>query len=296
MIDRMKIYAPFLSMGLLLACAAHAASPAAKCEAKKLKLTGKYSFCRLKAEATAAKTGSPDGLPAALEKCDSGLATKWAAAEARGGADCPTMGDVGAVQVFTGAFTHFAVLQADGRRFIDNGDGTITDTRTHLMWEKKDGDDGPGGVGTPNYSDPHDVDNTYSWSISDVRPDGTAFTQFLGALNTCSAAMGNDGFAGHCDWRLPTASELGELFFQPISEVGMPCNFFVEACTFQEFWPTAFSSTDTGPYYWTAISSDPTHAVAIGFDYHHCTNCSVPKSTPNWVRAVRDGFGPLAVP
>lgn len=115
--------------------------------------------------------------------------------------------------MFTGAFTHFAVLQADGRRFIDNGDGTITDTRTHLMWEKKDGDDGPGGVGSPNYSDPHDVDNTYSWSISDVRPDGTAFTQFLGALNTCSVAMGSDGFAGHCDWRLPTASELAEVFF-----------------------------------------------------------------------------------
>lgn len=38
------------------------------------------------------------------------------------------------------------------RAYIDNGDGTITDTRTGLMWEKKSDD------GTI-----HDKDNVYSW-------------------------------------------------------------------------------------------------------------------------------------
>src|SRR5215475_10798875 len=28
--------------------------------------------------------------------------------------------------------------QSDGTRFLDNGDGTITDHKTGLMWEKKD--------------------------------------------------------------------------------------------------------------------------------------------------------------
>src|SRR5262249_19397201 len=42
--------------------------------------------------------------------------------------------------------------------FADNGDGTVTDNRTGLQWEKKDGDDG-----TVNEADLHDVDNGYAW-------------------------------------------------------------------------------------------------------------------------------------
>src|SRR6059036_1572800 len=38
-------------------------------------------------------------------------------------------------------------------RFVDNGDGTVTDNQTGLQWEKKDGADG-----VENYADPHDVD------------------------------------------------------------------------------------------------------------------------------------------
>src|SRR5215468_1884914 len=46
-------------------------------------------------------------------------------------------------------------------RFVDNGDGTITDHRTGLMWEKKDGLNG-----RPNEVDLHDADNTYQWAGS----------------------------------------------------------------------------------------------------------------------------------
>jgi hypothetical protein len=38
-------------------------------------------------------------------------------------------------------------------RFVDNGDGTVTDTRTGLMWEQKTDD---GSI--------HDKDNVYTWS------------------------------------------------------------------------------------------------------------------------------------
>lgn len=53
----------FVVAGLLLAVAlggpAAALTPAQKCQAKKLKITGKYAFCRLKADAKAVKTGQP---------------------------------------------------------------------------------------------------------------------------------------------------------------------------------------------------------------------------------------------
>ncbi|MFT4570072.1 MAG: hypothetical protein ACI91F_000942, partial [Candidatus Binatia bacterium] len=49
--------------------------------------------------------------------------------------------------------------------YTDNGDGTITDNNTGLMWEKKD--DNP----TPTI---HDIDNTYTWSLgSPYDMDGT---------------------------------------------------------------------------------------------------------------------------
>ena len=40
-------------------------------------------------------------------------------------------------------------------RYVDNGDGAITDLNTGLIWEKKD-DNNSGGL--------HDKDNTYRWS------------------------------------------------------------------------------------------------------------------------------------
>ena len=71
------------------------------------------------------------------------------------------------------------------RRYTDNGDGTITDTKTGLMWEKKD-DNNVGGI--------HDKDNMYPWA--------PAFSVFIATLNSGS------GFAGYTDWRLPNINEL----------------------------------------------------------------------------------------
>ena len=81
------------------------------------------------------------------------------------------------------------------RSYIDNGDGTITDPQTGLMWEKKSDDDTI-----------HDKDNVYTWSGPSFGStnvmDGTVATTFLAALN------GGGGFAGHTDWRLPNLVEL----------------------------------------------------------------------------------------
>jgi hypothetical protein len=66
--------------------------------------------------------------------------------------------------------------------YADNGDGTITDETTGLMWEKLSDD---GGI--------HDKDRTYTWD--------SAFSVKVAALNS-------ERFAGYTDWRLPNYKEL----------------------------------------------------------------------------------------
>ena len=65
--------------------------------------------------------------------------------------------------------------------YTDNGDGTVTDVRTGLTWEKK--------------TDAN-VNYVYSWQ------GGLDYAAELNAMN------GGAGFAGHNDWRLPNIKEL----------------------------------------------------------------------------------------
>lgn len=69
------------------------------------------------------------------------------------------------------------------RRFVDNGDGTISDLVTGLMWEKQDGS--ASGTGTDS--------NTYLWS-------------------SAISLFGRQALpAGYDDWRAPTRRELESL-------------------------------------------------------------------------------------
>jgi hypothetical protein len=149
-------------------------------------------------------------------------------------------------------------------RFVDNGDGTVTDNLSGLVWEKKDD---LGGI--------QDKDNIYTWSTgSPYVEDGTAFTTFLAGLNA------GGGFAGANGWRLPTWIELAgirDLDSKALTCVGDPCIRV-------EFGPTA-------PFvHWssTPLADPPFFAWLVGFIGGSVIEGS--KGGAAYVRAVRGGL------
>jgi hypothetical protein len=86
-----------LAVGVALAMADHAVGafdPAARCEADKNRIAGRYLACRHSAIAKGIRDG---GLPD-FSRCASAFARKWQAAEAQAGAACPTVGDEAAIR------------------------------------------------------------------------------------------------------------------------------------------------------------------------------------------------------
>lgn len=237
-------------LGLMLAPAssARAGDPAVarvKCEAAKLQAAGNRAACIAKerAKAWAGKPSDPG-------KCE----TKF----------------IQAIRTADDA----AAKKDAACRFIDNGDGTVTDLDTELQWEQK----------VAGSACLHCVDDTYSWSAGGVTADGTAFTSFLARLTAaCGAEDGVDGirggFAGHCDWRLPTLDEL--LTIRDFTQGN--CGGGSGACIDPSFGPTAPS------FYWssTGHENDPGFAMPLFFGnsfpivYDHSGN------TLHYVRAVR---------
>jgi hypothetical protein len=74
-----------------------ALDPADQCESSKLKVAGKYGFCRLKAASKGVKNGAPPD----FTKCDEKYSFKWQQAETIAGSGvCPSEGDELALQAF----------------------------------------------------------------------------------------------------------------------------------------------------------------------------------------------------
>jgi hypothetical protein len=157
------------------------------------------------------------------------------------------------------------------RSYTDNGDGTITDNVTGLMWEKLVNLDFIANTG-----DLHDADNTFNpW---------TAAFQKIADVNTAH-------FAGYSDWRLPNIKELRSLvFFGKASPAVDPAFNDVGANSRTRPTGTYWSST--------TFPSQPFQAWSVGFS----TGISslIPKTSTAtafccFVRAVRGPALPSAL-
>ncbi|MCZ2110602.1 MAG: DUF1566 domain-containing protein, partial [Dehalococcoidia bacterium] len=219
------------ALGAAASIADAAARPERKCQAAKNKIAGRHAACLQNAEARLATGVDVMKYNGAISKCAINFTKAWQKASAKAvakGATCfeapLTAVDFGMVieaatanvatalaggglafgarPLKTGQTTSYGpgsdgdLQKGTARYFTDNGDGTITDNMTGLMWEKKSDD---GSI--------HDKDNKYTWGMtsSPYTMNGTMVTEFLAALNTGS------GFAGHTDWRIPNRFELESL-------------------------------------------------------------------------------------
>lgn len=167
-------------------------------------------------------------------------------------------------------------------KYVDHGDGTVTDTATGLTWEKKV------TCGAVDLNNPHCVENLYSWSLaSPWNFDGTAKTAFLDKLNDV-AGGGANCFAGHCDWRLPSVAgadavpskrELETLALSVCPGGGLPC---IDTAV---FGPTkAFNYFSS-----SSRASSPNIAWTVSFDNGVIID-RFKFNASNHARAVRGGL------
>jgi hypothetical protein len=165
-------------------------------------------------------------------------------------------------------------------RFVDNGDGTITDNQTGLMWEKKDQAGGIHNQYNKYYTWCRDANGDFVCDNAGNPPDGLAFTGFLATLNTPPC------FAGHCDWRLPTSGgintdptgQAAEL--ESIVDTGVAgCGSGSSPCV-----PAPFNANCTPGCSATACSCTP----AAGYTWSGSTWTAHPNGA--WVLSFYNGF------
>ena len=190
------------------------------CLAKKVKAWGELRLCQRKEEAKAVQGRSADR----------------AACQARFAASLD-------------AIRADAVHSAIPCRYRDNGDNTVTDFDTGLMWAKQHALDGFTSV-----SDVLDADDTFS--LDDAAAAAASLT-----------GTGNDvtpvpGIGAHTDWRLPTIVELLSIVDTTTvaCQVGGPCIDPIFGLTVPAFYWA--STTDDGSTGW--LVSFQTGTAGVG--------------------------------
>ena len=141
-------------------------------------------------------------------------------------------------------------------RFTPQGDGTVLDTQTNLIWKRcSEGKVWDGSTGSCTGSA-----STYNWQ---------------GALDVALMLNSSGGFASHTDWRVPNIKELASI-------VELQC--YKPAINL-----TIFPSTSYNEVVWSSSPSanDSNDAWGIGFDYGD--NYEDGKNYDKRVRLVRSG-------
>jgi len=180
---------------------------------------------------------------------DTGQKTCWLATGTQ--TDCPGTGQDGEF-----AFNPMS--------FTDNGDGTVTDNVTGLMWQKCSAGQANDAACTGSIS-------LFNWYEATGTPDATYNDG--GLVNTCGDLV----LGTHTDWRLPTPMELYMLG---------NINTMDFAAALPAIDETYFPNTDKG-WYWTSVTS-PTSASNAWYVYFNSPRVSSDsKSNSYAVRCVR---------
>jgi hypothetical protein len=157
-------------------------------------------------------------------------------------------------------------------RYVQNGDATVTDNTTGLVWETKQ------DCGAVDLTNPHCVENGYNWGSPG--PTGTLYTNFLPALNLDVSSGGSTVcFANHCDWRIPTVVELKSIISAPDP-----------TCTTSPCIDPAFGPTQAFVY-WSSSSEVVIYAFAWGVNFNNGSTVNGVDKSHNLLsaRAVRGG-------
>jgi hypothetical protein len=215
--------------------------------------------------------------------------------------------------------TATATATASASHFVDNGDGTITDTQTGLIWEKKDQG---GGLHDSNTRYPSAGICTDNGDF--CQPDAAAATTCnaatggamgcaqCGGAATCHTIIGSTtiwdwlnqinaaSFAGHSDWRIPTVGrdggtvQLETLVDTSVSGCGsgVPCvpPAFNTGCV-AGCMATGCSCTQADSY-WSAtpIVGNLPFPSAWGVFFRTGEVEGLDKASAFYVRAVRGGL------
>lgn len=152
-------------------------------------------------------------------------------------------------------------------RLRDNGDGTITDESTGLVWEKKTDD---GSL--------HDKDRAFVWE-----PGAGSIWEWLAAVN----AEGGAGFAGKADWRVPNRKELESIVDASRFNPALPA-VFANACA-PGCTAAICSCTGSLLHYWTStsVAAAPTDFAWSMLPSSGAMQASSRKTAFGHVRAVR---------
>jgi len=170
------------------------------------------------------------------------------------------------------------------RSYTDNGDGTITENKTGLIWEKLDN----------NANSIHDSSATFTWynAFKKIQVLNGDATGCIAANNpdACCTGTGTGSctpFAGQTDWRLPNVNELQSLadYGRVIPAVDPAFNTLscLPGCTV-----VACSCTQSSTY-WSSTTGQifPYTAWDVYFGFGSMGYDA--KSNSAYVRAVRGG-------
>lgn len=222
-----RLFAALAMVGLL-AGAALAVSPEQSCTRKKLVALAKRDYCRQRAQARALFAEQESGDARCAEK----LARRLRLAE--NAAPC---------------------------RWLEHGDGTVTDLNTGLQWEMKSG---------------VDVDDSYVWD--DPGFGVLIYVHYLNWTHWDLTGPPPSCKGGRCDWRMPTMKELKTLI-EP-NCVTAPCTTIPGA-----------TATGEGAYYWSSSIHIHLPGFVWGANLDNGSIDVIPlhrgAQQPYYIRAVR---------